>query len=135
MNTTFKVRLNNDESVTLHRPAELDDSWRDAVELAPAPVLLSTQSAVPSYDFSTTPVTITYSVVELSVDERKQRLPNILNVKFRADVGLAVNNGMQDDATTPLDTTAIATLQAALINDLASISSATTHAELDAIII
>lgn len=134
MKTIYKIRINEDESVSLQQTTiDTDKSWREAVVATTTPAVTSAQRAVPSYDFSKTPVEISYSVVDLTVSERQTVMIADIKKDYRLEVNSILNTDV-NNMTLAFDPTVIVALKNKAIADISAINDATTHDQLDLLI-
>jgi len=129
-----KLRINSDGSINMWKlPIELDSTWRDAILPDELPVLTSTQVAVPQYDLTKTPIVVTYSIVEATLEERKLNETVKVKGQFVQIANQQANNEIVENSEV-YDVAVVEQAKQTMITKLEAISSATTHEELDAIV-
>jgi hypothetical protein len=129
-----KVRINDDGSINLWKlPQELDSTWRDAVLTEKEPTLTTKQLAIPQYDLSKTPIQVSYSIIEASLDERKSNEKNKARSLFLQTANQQAHNEIADNSEI-YDAVVVEQTRLDMIAKLEAISSATTHEELDEIV-
>lgn len=124
--TAYKVKINTDGSINLW---EHDSGWRDAIELTPKPTVTSSQIAIPQYDLSTTPIGITYSIVDTSVDERKKSEISIAKQKCIYQMHSNIQAWVY--STEQVNLTLFEQAKLELDAKINAINATTTHEELD----
>lgn len=129
-----KVRINEDNSISLWKnKIEVDASWRDAVETEEEPIVTTRQLVIPKYDLESTPIGISYSVLDASFAERKSNEIRKLKTEFLEIVSQQAHNEIANDSEI-LDISIVEHAKIQLNATVASIESATTHEELDALV-
>lgn len=131
---TLQVKINNDQSVSLISIPSDRSNFRDAVEVTSKPIVSISQLAIPSYDFSTTPVNITYSIVDLTIPEiQTQLITNIINI-LRSDIYILLNVDI-DNLNVPFDGTTFAAAKSIAHEKINQVNAAVTLDELTAIVL
>jgi hypothetical protein len=129
--TAYKVKVNVDGSINLWE--QHDSGWRDAIELTPKPTVASNQIAFPQYNLSTTPVEITYTIVDISTDERKSSEIALIRQKCLIQISTITQSWLY--TTDPFSIiTQLEQVKADLTAKIEEINSTTTHEELDAVL-
>lgn len=129
-----KVRINDDGSINLWElPQEMDSTWRDAVIATNKPVITTKQLAIPQYDLTKTPITVSYSIIEASLDERKSNEKNKSRSQFLQIANQQAHNEIADNSDV-YDSALVEQARLDMIAKLEAISLATTHEELDALV-
>lgn len=126
----FKIKVNGSPTPEIFNiPFLSDTEWKDAIELQEKPIVDSKQIVVSHYNYDTTPIEITYSTVDATISERKDIC--VKNVKHQFI--LLVNSHVYSPNTV-YDIEVITVYYQDLISKIESITAATTHEELDAIV-
>jgi hypothetical protein len=133
MATTFKVKINDNGMINLWKqessqPSDTD-TWRDAIELEAEPTVTTRYLVIPQYDLSTSPVGISYQVIESTVAERQQLELRKVKNTFLTTINSMLHLVITDQ--TVFDITVIEQAKITLDANIQSITSATTHDELD----
>jgi hypothetical protein len=130
MTSAYRIKINNDGSINLWKPDET--VWRDAIELAPKPVLASNQIAIPQYNLLTTPVEITYTVLDTSIEERKVTEVSLAKQKCFTQISSIIQSWIY--LNEPITITQIEQATVGLTAKIEAINSTTTHEELDVLL-
>ena len=128
--TTHKVKINADGSINSWK--QDDSGWRDAIELEPKLSVASNQIAVPQYDLATTPIGITYIIVDTSIEERKGTEIALARQKCSLQISTIIHNLVY--STDQLNLTLFEQAKLELDAKIEAINSTTTHEELDAVL-
>lgn len=125
--TAYKVKIDINGSITLWE--QHDSRWRDAIELTPKPTVASNQIALPQYNLSTTPIEITYIVVDTPINERKSSEITIANQQCISQLTTKIHNWIY--SAEQCNFTQFEQAKLELDAKIEAINSTTTHEELD----
>jgi hypothetical protein len=106
-----------------------NNGWQNAIEVRPNIIPYRQRYAPHTFDLTKDPVEIVYAVIDITIDERKADMVKHANFI----VEKLVRQMLRDGAT--LDTNAIASAQDAVTTRTAAIEAATTHDELDTLVV
>lgn len=104
--------------------------WKNAVEVRPSITANRQGYTAHTFDLSQDPVQIVYGTFDIAVSDRQNQMKSQAGFAFQQAVNAqtqAVINGGTYDAT------AVQTAHDTMVADIAAISAATTHDQLDAI--
>lgn len=126
----FRIKVNGSTPPEMFKIPFLSDSeWKDAIELQEKPIVDSKHIVVSHYNYDTTPVEITYSIIDATINESKDICVN--NVKHQF---ILLINSYVYSPDTIYDIEIIKLYHQELVSKIAAITAATTHEELTAIV-
>jgi hypothetical protein len=126
------VRVENDQVVECldYLPANHQGDWREAVDVIPSLIPFKQIQGPHSFDISKTPVEIVWSVIELTLDERKQTIFNMTT----ADLQNQIEKQLNKDLSNPSENINFQLVES-LVNQIRSkkfeIDAIQTHEEMD----
>ena len=132
MSLFVKVVNNEVKQVWDTQPPAGESGWHSAVEVKPALTANRQIYTGHTFDLTTDPVQIVYSVEDVTVDARKAGLIGQAKAEFQQVANAQLQVEM-DDTDTAGDLDAVSAAKAVKDAKIVAINACTTHDELDAI--
>jgi hypothetical protein len=126
------VRIENDQIIECldYLPHNHQGDWREAIDIVPHLIPFKQIQGPHSFDISKTPVEIVWSVIDLTLDERKQTIVSITTGELQNEVGKELNKDLSD-ANQNINFQLIESLVNQIRSKKFEIDAIQTHEEMD----
>lgn len=134
--TGYWIRVENNQvkdvwdSFPTNSKADLP-GWREAVEVFPDITENREAYGAHSFNLDAEPAEIVWSVIDITVDDRKENLRYLAKRAFQLVVQEELNKELDDDPDSTYDQTVVDTAQTTYQNAITAINALTTHEEVD----